>query len=88
MNFAGYCLEDSPTGVRFTDHASAFPAGLNAAMTFDRDIVYRRGVAMGEEYRGKGVNIALGPMMNMVSEMQHISSGTERYGEMEEKENR
>ena len=67
LNFSGYCLEDSPTGVRFTDHASAFPAGLNAAMTFDRQMIYERAVAMGEEYRGKGVNIALGPMMNLVT---------------------
>ena len=66
LNFTGYCLEDSPTGVRFTDHASAFPAGLNAAMTWDRRLIFERGVAMGEEYRGKGVNVALGPMMNMV----------------------
>ena len=27
--------------------------------------MYEHGVAMGEEFRGKGVNIALGPVMNM-----------------------
>jgi hypothetical protein len=66
LDFSGYCLEDSPTGVRFTDHASAFPAGLNTAMTWDRSMMYEKAVAMGQEYRGKGVNIALGPMMNLV----------------------
>jgi len=65
IKFPGYCLQDSPTGVRFTDHASAFPAGINAATTWDRDLVYARSVAMGQEYRGKGVNIALTPMMNL-----------------------
>jgi len=65
IKFPGYCLQDSPTGVRFTDHASAFPAGINAATTWDRDLVYARSVAMGKEYRGKGVNIALTPMMNL-----------------------
>lgn len=25
-----------------------------------------RGVAMGEEFRGKGMNVALGPMMNLM----------------------
>ncbi|PRP87808.1 glycoside hydrolase family 3 protein [Planoprotostelium fungivorum] len=65
IKFPGYCLQDSPTGVRFTDHASAFPAGINAASTWDRDLIYARSVAMGQEYKGKGVNIALTPMMNL-----------------------
>ena len=30
-----------------------------------RSLLRARGVAMGEEHVGKGVNIALGPMMNM-----------------------
>jgi len=65
LNFNGFCLEDSPLGVRFGDFASAFPAGINAAMTWDKDLIKARGVAMGQEHRGKGVNVQLGPMMNM-----------------------
>ncbi|KZP08821.1 glycoside hydrolase family 3 protein [Athelia psychrophila] len=65
LNFAGFCLEDSPTGVRGADYASAFPAGMNAAMTWDAGLMYARGAAMGAEFRGKGVNVALGPMMNL-----------------------
>jgi beta-glucosidase-like glycosyl hydrolase len=30
---------------------------------FDRDLMRRRGVALGKEFRGKGVHVALGPMM-------------------------
>ncbi|KAG8701289.1 hypothetical protein FRC08_004183 [Ceratobasidium sp. 394] len=63
--FPGLCLQDSPLGVRLTDHVSAFSAGINAAATWDRDLIRARGVAMGQEFRGKGVNIALGPMMNL-----------------------
>jgi len=33
-------------GVRLTDFASAFPAGINAAMTWDKDLIKARGVAM------------------------------------------
>ncbi|KAG6823589.1 hypothetical protein H0H93_003366, partial [Arthromyces matolae] len=61
----GLCLEDSPLGVRFGDYVTAFPAAINAAATFNRDLIRARGVAMGQEHRGKGVNVALGPMMNM-----------------------
>lgn len=31
--WAGLCAQDSPLGVRFTDHNSAFPAAINAAAT-------------------------------------------------------
>ncbi|KAI0248423.1 beta-glucosidase [Lactifluus subvellereus] len=64
-DFPGLCLEDSPLGVRFADFATAFPAPINAASTWKRSLLRARGVAMGEEHVGKGVNIALGPMMNM-----------------------
>ncbi|CAE6463526.1 unnamed protein product, partial [Rhizoctonia solani] len=63
--FPGLCLQDSPLGVRLTDRVSAFTAGINAAATWDRDLIRARGVALGEEFRGKGVNVALGPAMNL-----------------------
>lgn len=65
LGWGGLCLEDSPLGVRFADFVSAFPAAINAAATWDKDLIYQRGAAMGKEHRGKGVNVALGPMTNM-----------------------
>nr|XP_019015024.1 beta-glucosidase [Kwoniella pini CBS 10737]OCF53805.1 beta-glucosidase [Kwoniella pini CBS 10737] len=64
-NFSGLCLMDSPLGIRLTDYNSAFPAGVNVASTFDKDLMYARGFAMGQEFKGKGAHIALGPMTNM-----------------------
>ncbi|KAG1762842.1 glycoside hydrolase family 3 protein [Suillus occidentalis] len=64
-NFPGLCLEDSPLSVRFADYATAFPAGIQAASTWNRALMRARGLALGQEFKGKGVNIALGPMMNM-----------------------
>ncbi|KAH7921176.1 glycoside hydrolase family 3 protein [Leucogyrophana mollusca] len=64
-NFPGLCLEDSPLAVRYTDYATAFPAGIQVASTFNRALMRARGLAMGQEFKGKGVHIALGPMMNM-----------------------
>ncbi|KDN35961.1 hypothetical protein RSAG8_11172, partial [Rhizoctonia solani AG-8 WAC10335] len=63
--FPGLCLQDSPLGVRLTDRVSAFTAGINAAATWDRELIRARGKALGEEFRGKGVNVALGPAMNL-----------------------
>jgi hypothetical protein len=33
QDFPGLCLQDSPTGVRFADFVSVFPAGINVAST-------------------------------------------------------
>ncbi|ODN77488.1 hypothetical protein L202_04662 [Cryptococcus amylolentus CBS 6039] len=65
QGFRGLCLQDSPLGVARTDYISAFPAGINVAATFDKDLIYARGYAMGQEFKGKGVNVALGPMTNL-----------------------
>jgi beta-glucosidase len=65
INFPGLCLEDSPLGVRYADQVSAFPAAINVGATFNRTLMRSRGAALGAEFRGKGVHVALGPMMNL-----------------------
>jgi hypothetical protein len=44
------------------DYNTGFPAGINVAATWSRDLAYARGQAMGEEHRGKGVDVQLGPV--------------------------
>jgi beta-glucosidase len=65
QGFPGLCIQDSPLGVRLADFVSAFPAGINVATTWDKDLMYARGYAMGEEFKGKGANVALGPATNI-----------------------
>ncbi|KAK3941996.1 putative glycoside hydrolase [Diplogelasinospora grovesii] len=62
LGFRGFCLQDGPLGVRYSDHNSAFPAGINAAATWSRELMRKRGEAMGAEFRGKGVDVQLGPV--------------------------
>nr|OQO20788.1 hypothetical protein B0A51_11194 [Rachicladosporium sp. CCFEE 5018] len=62
LGFKALCLQDSPVGVRYTDFVSLFPAGVNVAATWDRDLAYARGEAMGLENRDKGINVLLGPV--------------------------
>ncbi|KAJ3034856.1 hypothetical protein HDV00_004588 [Rhizophlyctis rosea] len=66
INFPGMCLQDSPTGVRSASGNSAFPAAINVAATFDHDLILAHAQAIGAEFRGMGVNVALGPMMNFL----------------------
>lgn len=60
LGFGGLCLQDGPLAVRQADYASVFPAGLSAAASWDLGLIYQRGLAMGNEFKGKGANIALG----------------------------
>ncbi|KAF3767937.1 family 3 glycoside hydrolase [Cryphonectria parasitica EP155] len=62
LGFPGLCLQDGPLAIRVASYASVFSAGVSAAATWDRDIMYERGHAMGEEFRGKGAHIYLGPV--------------------------
>ncbi|KAL1855107.1 hypothetical protein Plec18167_002093 [Paecilomyces lecythidis] len=62
LNFNGLCLQDGPLAIRVADYASVFAAGVSAASSWDREILYQRGRAMGEEFRAKGAHVALGPV--------------------------
>lgn len=59
LGFNGLCLQDGPLSIRVADYASVFSAGVSAAASWDRKILYERGVAMGEEFRAKGAQVAL-----------------------------
>nr|XP_036587936.1 glycosyl hydrolase family 3 N terminal domain-containing protein [Colletotrichum truncatum]KAF6799077.1 glycosyl hydrolase family 3 N terminal domain-containing protein [Colletotrichum truncatum] len=61
VNFSGFCLADGPTSVRIADLATVFPGGLTTAATWDRQLIYERGRALGAEFRGKGAQVHLGP---------------------------
>ncbi len=56
------CFADGPDGIRGQEFVSAFPAGIHLAATFDRDLMLQYGRALGAEYYGKGINVALGPV--------------------------
>jgi beta-glucosidase len=60
LGFRGLCMADGPAGVNRADLVSVFPAGLATAATWDLDLVYQRGQAIGAEYKGKGVHVMLG----------------------------
>lgn len=63
------CLADAPDGIRGQEFVSAFPASIHVASTWDRDLIYQWGQALGEEYRGKGINIALAPVAGPLGRM-------------------
>lgn len=60
----GFFMADGPHGVR-DGLATSFPVGIGMASTWDTDLARRVGVAMGEEFRGKGKHQALGPCLDI-----------------------
>lgn len=60
LGFNGLCLQDGPLSIRQADYASVFPAGLTTAASWDKSMIYQRGVAIGQEFMQKGANVILG----------------------------
>lgn len=66
LGLRSMCMMDSPLGVRFTDYNTGFPSGQTTAATWDRALLYARGLAMGQEHRGKGSTVQLGPVVGPI----------------------
>lgn len=60
LGFPGLCLQDGPLAIRVASYASTFSAGVSVAASWDKDIMYERGAAMGAEFKGKGAHVYLG----------------------------
>ncbi|MDZ7291900.1 MAG: glycoside hydrolase family 3 C-terminal domain-containing protein [candidate division KSB1 bacterium] len=58
-------MSDGPLGVRNYGPATAFPAGIAFAATWNVDLVRAFGRAVGKECRSKGVHIILAPGVNI-----------------------
>lgn len=58
-------MTDGPVGVR-VGQATAFPASVLLAATFDPDLAERIGAAIARETKSHGKNVILGPAVNMV----------------------
>ena len=62
IGYPSLCLQDGPLGVRYAQGITAFPAGVQAASTWDIGLINQRGAAIGAEAKGLGVNVQLGPV--------------------------
>ncbi|WWD19167.1 hypothetical protein CI109_103625 [Kwoniella shandongensis] len=62
LGIPGLCFNDGPAGPRYTDFVTQWPSAFTAAASFDRDLIEERAVRIGKEFRGKGINVELGPV--------------------------
>src|SRR5579859_5636928 len=64
-------MSDGPAGVRGThldpaDRSSSLPAPIALAASWDPELVERVAAQLGREARAKGVDVVLGPTVNLV----------------------
>ena len=72
-------MTDGPLGVRW-GKSSAFPAGISMASTWDTVLIHKLGAAIGEEVKGKGRDVILGPCVN-ISRIPQGGRNFESFGE-------
>lgn len=58
-------LSDGPLGVRNYGPATSYPAGIELASTWNTDLVNKVGHALGRDAHARGVQILLGPGINI-----------------------
>ncbi|QSZ36677.1 hypothetical protein DSL72_006558 [Monilinia vaccinii-corymbosi] len=80
VGFPGLALHDGPLGLRFADNTTAFPAGITVGATFNKELMYKRGKAHGQEARLKGINVLLGPCVGPIGRMPAGGRNWEGFG--------
>ncbi|KAL2141502.1 hypothetical protein VTI28DRAFT_2320 [Corynascus sepedonium] len=80
INYPQLCLQDGPLGVRFGSSITAFTPGIQAAATWDTDLIRQRGEYMGAEFRGVGVHSQLGPAPGPLGKIAHGGRNWEGFG--------
>ena len=58
-------MADGPQGVRNNTKSTLFACGVAAAASWNEDVTYEMGVALGQDSRARGVHILLGPGVNI-----------------------
>lgn len=80
VGFPQLVLQDGPLGLRFADNATAFPAGITVGATWNKELMYARGKAHGNEARLKGINVLLGPSIGPLGRMPAGGRNWEGFG--------
>ena len=68
LNLPSLQLWDGPNGVRSNNNepATAFPVGICMGSTWNPELIEKLGIALGKECRALGIEVLLGPTMNII----------------------
>jgi beta-glucosidase len=65
LNLPAIKMSDGPMASRNDGQTTAYPAGIALAATWDTNMARKIGEALGRDCRSRGVNILLGPAVNI-----------------------
>ncbi|KAJ5669522.1 hypothetical protein N7462_010592 [Penicillium macrosclerotiorum] len=63
LGFPGMCVSDAGNGLRGTDYVNGWSSGISVGASWNPELAHNRGKFMGKEFRKKGVNMILGPVV-------------------------
>lgn len=80
LGFPGFCLHDAGNGVRNTDGVNGYASGLHIGASWNATLAYERAQFMGAEFKKKGVNVALGPVVGPIGRIAEGGRNWEAFG--------
>ncbi|KAH8591260.1 putative beta-glucosidase L [Bisporella sp. PMI_857] len=80
IGFRSLCLQDGPLGVRSAASITAFPAGIQAASTWDRSLMRQRGRGIGSQTKALGINVILAPVGGPLGQFANGGRNWEGFG--------
>lgn len=80
LGFPGICLQDAGHGVRGVDMVNSYPAGIHVGASWNRTLVHSWADSIGAEFRRKGANVALGPLVGPAGRLATGGRNWEGFG--------
>lgn len=80
LNIPEIKMADGPMGVNGNGKATAFPASICIAASWNTDLIKETGIAIGNEAKSKGIGILLAPGVN-IYRVPQCGRNFEYYGE-------
>ncbi|KAJ4416278.1 glycoside hydrolase 3 [Neurospora sp. IMI 360204] len=80
IGYPQLCLQDGPLGIRLAGSVTAFTPGIQAASTWDVELIRQRGIYLGAEAKGVGVHVLLGPVAGPLGKLPNGGRNWEGFG--------
>ncbi|KAF9880217.1 putative glycosyl hydrolase family 3 N terminal domain-containing protein [Colletotrichum karsti] len=80
IGYPSLCLQDGPLGVRYASSVTAFTPAIQAAATWDLELVRQRAAYKAAEAKGLGVHVMLGPACGALGKIPAAGRNWEGFG--------
>ena len=70
LHIPSLIMSDASVGVRRFGTSIAYPASITLAATWNQQLAYQQGIALGKDCRARGIYVIFGPGVNVLREPQ------------------